>query len=67
MTAPTDERVVVKRRPRQDQSQSPSTRRSFVAPDDTWQAAMQACHARGVSLGSQLVRALERVAAGETL
>lgn len=67
MSATTDERPVIHRRPRRPRSAEPATRRSFVTPDATWDAALAACHARGVSLGSQLVRALERIAAGETL
>jgi hypothetical protein len=67
MTA-TDERRVIHRRPRIPQGTPGSgRRRTFNAPDDTWKQAVAVCHERGVTLGSQLVRALERIAAGETL
>jgi DNA-binding transcriptional MerR regulator len=59
----TDERRVIRRRPREGSGR----RRSFHAPDVTWMRALKSCQDRGITLGSQLVRALERIAAGETL
>jgi hypothetical protein len=40
---------------------------NFLAPKDIADTAVAACHDRGESLATQLVRALERIAAGETL
>jgi hypothetical protein len=65
MSAPTTEHPVIRRRPRGQNGEGRA--RSFWAPDADWSAALAACNDRGVSLSSQLVRALERIAAGETL
>jgi hypothetical protein len=60
-----DEQAPIKRRARGDgESGRP---RSFWARDETWERARDACHARGVSLGSELHRALERLADGQTI
>jgi hypothetical protein len=45
----------------------PGRVRALWAPDSLWNRAKDSCHQRKVSLSSQLVRALERIAAGETL
>lgn len=45
----------------------PGRPHALWAPDSLWARARDSCHLRKVSLSSQLVRALERIADGETL
>lgn len=67
MSTDTTEQQPIRRRKRLAHGKGQN--RAFWAPDSEWHAALAACQERTppVSLSSQLVRALERIAAGETL
>lgn len=63
MSTPTtnDDTPVVRRRAK---GRAEDSRRvTFLAPRETADAAVRACHERGVSLSSELTRALEALAA----
>lgn len=59
----TTERPVQRRRPR---TPGEDGSRSFRVPDAVWFGALEACRARGVTLGSELVAACRILAAGGT-